>query len=163
MCTPLGAVDAGEAVADTNASVDARMAADAPGPDAPTDAPLAADANADAPIPDAGPVDAFVPTDAAVTCPTYAMTQAVSNVRGCTGVTATTVTILGPGAAPDCAIDLVASGRNIDGTMMLVGGVMTGGISVGMLGYPNCTLTDGMLRGSHTLTCGMCSLTLTDR
>ncbi len=157
MCTPIGATDAGESN-DTNASIDARMTADAPG-----DAPVVSDANADAPIPDApvpdAPFDAAA--DAPVSCPTYAATQSVSNVRGCTGVTVATVTIMSNGM-PSCGIDIFSRLGNIDGSMSLMGGTMTGGMTVGDRGYPGCTLMPGMLRAEHLLACGACTLTLTD-
>lgn len=152
-CTPIGVstVDAGESL-DTGASVDARATSDTPGPDAPVDAPVLADTNADAPMP-----------DAPVTCPTFVATQAVSGPRGCLSVTATTVTITGPGAAPGCAIQLTSDVRdNIAGTMMLVDGTMTGPLTVGMTSYLSCTLTPGSSRAERFLTCGTCSLVLTD-
>lgn len=152
-CTPIGVstVDAGESL-DTGASVDARGTSDTPGPDAPVDAPVLADTNADAPVP-----------DAPVICPTYVAMQAVSGDRGCLSVTATTVTITGPGAAPGCAIELSSDVRdNIAGTMMLVDGTMTGPLTVGMMSYRDCTLTPGSLRAERILACGACSLVLTD-
>ena len=152
-CTPIGVstVDAGESF-DTNASFDARATSDTPGPDAPVDAPSGTDTNADAPV-----------ADAPVTCPTYVPMQTVSSRGGCLSVTATTVTITGPGAAPGCAIELASDVRgNIAGTMTLVDGTMTGPLSVGMMSYLNCTLTPGSLRAERILTCGTCSLLLTD-
>lgn len=157
-CTPIGVstVDAGESF-DTNASIDARATSDTPGPDAPIDAPLGTDTNADAPVPDApGP-------DAPVSCPTFVPMQTVSAARGCLLVSATTVTITGPGAAPGCTIELASDVRgNIAGTMSLVGGTMTGALSVGMTSYMSCTLTAGSSRAERILACGTCSLLLTD-
>ena len=148
-CTAVGASDAAERP-DASASLDAYSAPDAPAPDAPVDAPVVSDANADAPL----------ASDTGVSCPVYAPNQNITAVRGCTGVTATALRIEAtPGA--DCAI-LIDADRNITGTMMLVGGTMTGNMSIGMLGYPACTLTSSMLRGQHVLTCGACSLTLAD-
>lgn len=156
MCTPIGANDAGE-ILDTNLAVDARLTSDAPGADAPTDAPLASDTNDDAPMPDAA-LDAAA--DAPMTCPMYASTQNVSNVRGCTGVSVTTITIA-PNGMSVCGIDLFSRSSNIDGSMSLMGTTMTGSMTVGDRSYLDCTLTPGALRGEHLLACGACTVTLT--
>ena len=157
-CTPIGVstVDAGESI-DTNASIDARATSDTPGPDAPADAPSGTDTHADAPMPDAPGADA------PVRCPTYVPTQTISGARGCPGVTGTTATITGPGAAPGCAIEFSSEIRgNIVGTMTLVGGTMTGGLTVGTASYMSCTLTPGSSRAERILSCGTCSLLLTN-
>lgn len=100
---------------------------------------------------DVGPVDAFTAGDAFAACPMLGSDYSVSSFsRGCGAVSATRVRFTRESRACNYT---ASSADDIRGTVALLGGLLSGTMTVGTRSYPDCTITQRET-GQLTIACG---------